>query len=273
MADKVCGICGKRLDFRTAKAKCVDGFVCKDCLNTADKSASLPDLGLNYLTLAIVEKAYLAGKEVEAEEHALVAAENMKREEHIAVIRQFQPTDNYAQAQFDDRTRRMIATERLRISPSALDYQIFSYDQIVGWEIVEAYGTVTEDGIDRAIVGGLLAGEAGAIVGAVTRKSINACTYLGIKITVRDYVKPCILVPFIVTATDIRGPLYSAASVTARQLTGKLELIVRKREEDSRESVVNPGIVDEILRLKELLDAGVLTQEEFEAAKRKAVGL
>lgn len=273
MAEKVCNICGKKLNLRTGKAKCVDGFICNDCLGTARKSSSLPDLGTNYLTLALVEKAYLDGKEVEAEEQALIDAENKKREEHIALIRQFEPTDDFVQVRFDDRTSRMIATECFKVSPSALDYQMFSYDQIVGCEVVENFGTVTEEGIDRAIVGGLLAGEAGAIVGAVTRGSTNACTYLGVNITLKDYVKPCILVPYITFATDIRGPVYLASSTTARQLTAKIELILQKREEDSQGNATNPGIVDEILRLKELLDEGILTQEEFEAAKRKAVGL
>lgn len=273
MAEKICGICNKKLDFRTEKSKCADGFVCKECLYTAKKDPSFPDFEMRYITYTMIKRSYQVGEEIEAELRAAKEEEDRRRREQLEVIAHFKPTDDFIQAQFDDRSRQMIASECLKSSRMAQDYKLFSYDQIVGYEIIESYGTRTEDVVDRAIMGGLLAGGAGAVVGAATGKSEGVCEYLGVQVTLKDYEKPCIFVPFIKDAVSISGFIYKTNSTAARQMASKIALILQRREEESREGVANPGIADEIIRLKELFDAGILTQEEFEAAKRKAVGL
>lgn len=54
---------------------------------------------------------------------------------------------------------------------SDMTYDIIKYGELLSCEILENNSTVMKGGVGRAVVGGIIAGGAGAIVGANTRKS------------------------------------------------------------------------------------------------------
>ncbi|WP_370043659.1 SHOCT domain-containing protein [Lysinibacillus sp. RC79] len=56
----------------------------------------------------------------------------------------------------------------------------------------------------------------------------------------------------------------------------KLSLLIVAEEEETTQSTVTPSSVtavptDDLIKLKELMDVGVLTQEEFEAKKKTTI--
>lgn len=52
------------------------------------------------------------------------------------------------------------------------------------------------------------------------------------------------------------------------------ELLMKRQEETKVSSAnANHGSTDELKKLKELFDAGIITQEEFDAKKKQLLGL
>lgn len=66
------------------------------------------------------------------------------------------------------------------------------FNSIVDCELIENGGVIAQGGVGRAIVGGVLAGGAGAVVGAATRKSHDIVSELSVRIVTKDVLNPMI---------------------------------------------------------------------------------
>lgn len=135
------------------------------------------------------------------------------------------------------------------------------------------------------VYGGALFGGVGAIVGAQTRKSQNIVDSLYIRLTLKSTGMRKIV--FISTETDRDGVFYSMEQKNADKVISELDLIMAKNQEvpqpvlqvqtqlapptpppaQTEQQVVS--VADELLKLKQLLDMGVLTDEEFNQQKQK----
>lgn len=139
-------------------------------------------------------------------------------------------------------------------------------------------------GIGRAIVGGALFGDVGAIVGAQTRKSQNVVDSLYIRLTLKSSGMKKIT--FINSSTDRNGFIYKTERKSADEVLSELDLILAENQSAAIRETAQPQpvsvsvqqpqseqsptlIADELLKLKQLLDMGVLTQEEFDQQKQK----
>ena len=143
------------------------------------------------------------------------------------------------------------------------------YEIKVDNEIVVTSKTKTKKGAGKAIAGGLLFGEAGAIAGAVAGNSKSTTTesqkeihHYTLVLKVNDMMKPS----FVIELPSLE---------VAEEVTATLMLLCNQTEE---EAVVEtpkepkPVVTDkyeELKKLKELLDAGIITQEEFDAKKKE----
>lgn len=129
---------------------------------------------------------------------------------------------------------------------------------------VESYtlNTVTaktsNNGIKRAIIGGVLAGSTGAVIGAVTAKQTTTSeahsaerfhVHFQFKNEAKDYWI------YLQDTNEVNLLLQCVAQV--------------QREE--RPQVSSP--VDELRKYKELLDDGIITQQDFDAKKKQLLGL
>lgn len=92
-----------------------------------------------------------------------------------------------------------------------LPQNLYDYSDVVSMELLEDGRTINKGGIGRAIVGGALFGGAGAVVGAVTRKSKDVCKNLQVKVTVRDMNNPTVLITFINKSTKKDSATYKKA--------------------------------------------------------------
>ena len=117
---------------------------------------------------------------------------------HDSVIKDFKVTlDICPSAKFNDDTRQMILADHIFVYVTSdpqnkrpENYTLFSYDQIVSFELLENGESVASGGIGRAALGGMLFGGVGAIVGASTRSYKSVCEELKVKVTVKDYKEP-----------------------------------------------------------------------------------
>ncbi len=153
--------------------------------------------------------------------------------------------------------------------------QIYSYSDIVNFELLEDGDSVASGGLGRALVGGVLFGGAGAIVGGVTgkKKSKGICTSLKLKITVNDMNNPAVYINFIETKTKKDGFVYKEIAKQAQECLSSFQLICdRQKSERENTGNSNSSVADEIKKFKGLLDEGVITQEEFDKKKSELLG-
>lgn len=161
-----------------------------------------------------------------------------------------------------------------------------TFGGLVSFELYENSAVLQKGGVGRALVGGALFGSTGAIVGAVTRKSQNVVDSLYIRLTLKSGMEK---ITFINSPTDRNGLFYKMSRESADAVMSELELIMAEnrdlamQEALSQETPPSPPpvqpsapadqsptlIADELLKLKQLLDMGVLTEDEFNQQKQK----
>lgn len=155
---------------------------------------------------------------------------------------------------------------------------IFAYENLLSFELLEDGQSITKGGLGRAVAGGLLFGGVGAIVGGVTggKKSKGICNSMKLRISFKNAHTDVVYIDFILTETKTNGFIYKAAQDNAQKCITVLETI-----NDANQSVVNQSTysnqsvssADEIIKFKNLLDQGIITQEEFDAKKKELLGL
>lgn len=194
------------------------------------------------------------------------------KERNQALIDNFKPTSKVGMLSFDDGTQTFI------ISKSKTQQDLYYYNQIVDFELLEDGESITKGGLGRAVVGDLLFGVGGAIVGAITgaKKTKSICKSLQIKITLRNSFKQTEYLHFINTETKTDSSIYKTAYKSAQDALSALQLAVDKVDNNSSGTPVVQQTIssaDELLKFKQLLDMGAITQEEFDTKKKQLLGL
>jgi hypothetical protein len=150
---------------------------------------------------------------------------------------------------------------------------ILEYEIRVDNEVVITSKTKSKKGVGKALVGGALFGGAGMIAGAVagngkskTSQSQKEIHHYMLVLKVNDIITPSFVIelPSLQTAEEVAATLEIIC-----QFENKIE------ENDELESDKNNSHLDkfdEIKKYKELLDVGIITQEEFENKKKKLLG-
>ncbi len=133
--------------------------------------------------------------------------------------------------------------------------------------ITESKGEIKKKGVvKRSIVGGLLFGPAGAIIGGATAKE---------KTNVQAQTRQEIIRTLVVTREDPYKPVlrFSYDANLEKKLRDILAQNKAKQIENTVtyiEQTETPNLIaDELIKLKGLVDQGILSQEEFEKQKEK----
>ncbi len=244
MARKTCVSCRNKLGFFTNKVNIRDGTVCTKCLNIA---------GLGQL-----ERPSTYSKN---ELNDLIMS-------RVSLVQGFSPTRKVGSyIQIDD------THKAFKIGSS-----IFAFSNLLSFELLEDGETITKGGLGRAVAGGILFGGVGAIVGGVTggKKSKGVCSSMRIKITLRNCHRTMVHISFIMGKTKTSSFVYKTAQASAQECLSALQIISDSHQSEMVAQTTNqssPSVADEILKFKELLDDGIVTQEEFETKKKQLLGL
>lgn len=172
------------------------------------------------------------------------------------------------------------------------DDKIFRWESVRSFELMEDDSQVVGGGVGMALVGGAFFGGAGAVAGSIVggKKTKKTCDSLVLKINLNDFDHPCVIVTYISKTTKKTSNDYKKAFSAAQQTVSCLEMIVEQvgKEEAANAPAPEPtkmvvehvnatpsvdDPVEKVKKLKELLDMGVLTQEEFDAKKKELLGL
>ncbi|MCC3645838.1 SHOCT domain-containing protein [Cytobacillus oceanisediminis] len=171
--------------------------------------------------------------------------------------------------------------------------EIYSYKEILETEIVEDGKTITgtsrSSQIGGAIIGGVLAGGAGAVIGGLGGKktSEQEINKIDLKVIVNNTKSPVKYINFLTAdEIDIDGkpfpikkdnPKYKSAMSSINHWHSLLSLLIKETEpinlvkplEEQVSVPKNLSIADELKKLSELLSQGILTEEEFNKQKQK----
>ena len=140
---------------------------------------------------------------------------------------------------------------------------IYSFDEVAGYESDapdDLTVTETKGGIGRAVIGAAVAGPVGAIVGAATaktetRKGSRSKENVSIRFTLP------------LGETGLTTTVYPGG------MTAFLKRCKVSQEKPRVTDQVTSSTADELLKFKQLLDMGAITEAEYNAKKAQLLGL
>ena len=142
--------------------------------------------------------------------------------------------------------------------------KIRNFNEVIDYELVVNDNTVKGKGaFSRAVAGGLLFGGVGAVAGASTAKRVTVVTALYINVYLKDGTLERI--NFINTATKADSFTYN----TMKDCAEKASAMIADNESKNASPASTISAADEIAKYKKLLDDGAITEEEYNAKKKK----
>ena len=177
---------------------------------------------------------------------------------------------------FDDEHKWFVLPQGTFTSKIDKSY-VFKYQDLLDFEVLEDGTSITKGGFGKALVGGAIFGLAGAIAGGSSKQTKQVCNKLQVKITTRNIDRPVVYIDLINTEFKKDGFVYKQASKSVQEILSKFQLIVDQLESESNDTntSASAGVstADEIKKIKELLDMGAITQEEFDRKKSELLNM
>ena len=156
---------------------------------------------------------------------------------------------------------------------------LFNYEDIVDYELTIDDEQVAKGGLGSAVAGGVMFGGVGAIVGSnVGKKTTNSIIKsMQIRISLNHPCETQIIIAF-ETKGGIKagGYDYNKFKAEADNTFSFLDSLCAKAKAAASATPSQPSAAssaDEILKFKNLLDSGIISQEEFDAKKKQLLGL
>lgn len=118
---------------------------------------------------------------------------------------------------------------------------------------------------------------AGAIVGSTTRKSKNIVSNLSVRIVTNELDEPLYNLELITHQIDINNPmyanLYKLAMQFANNVYATIQAIINDNNSNNKFQTIqednSSNGLEQLEKIAELKEKGIITKEEFEEAKKK----
>lgn len=180
----------------------------------------------------------------------------------------------------DEKNQQICILESDNLKPN----RFFSYKDLLSVELIEDGETVTStirsSQIGGALIGGIALGGIGAVIGGLSgkTKSSEKVEKIILRVIVNDTKNPLHEVYFLNSEEGIskKSSQYPAAMKKARHWHSLIEVLIKRADMEDKENAVNNvihvsqnSIADEIKKLAELRDAGILGDVEFQQQKEK----
>ena len=176
---------------------------------------------------------------------------------------------------------------------------VVNFADIIGVELIEDGSTVSKKSTTRtiggALVGGVLAGGAGTIVGGLSGNSTqkNKVSSLSVKILIRSMDNPALLITCfdsrtmttehkasIETEGKLESYIYKLGKQNADNIKDLVSVIIDRVDKNTAPTQIEEttkqsksiSVADELLKLNELKEKGILSEEEFTLQKSKILG-
>ncbi|MBQ5692806.1 MAG: hypothetical protein IIV72_05090 [Alistipes sp.] len=149
------------------------------------------------------------------------------------------------------------------------------FSDILSVELIQDSNIVSKkslsDTIGRSIIGGALAGNAGAIIGGTTSKSSNQdiCKLLQCIVTIRDIQEPTLNITLCNSKEGIKDVKQSDVYKQALLLMNTFSVIIDSCSQSPKEA--STSICTELNNLVKLKEQNILTEEEFLILKHRLI--
>ena len=247
----ICGIEKGKFARSLTGAKTCDGYICSKCVEQMQ-----PQYGwINFSSLT---------------KHK--AIEHIKKKQlDKEIFTNLTPTASVGKYFYVFGDKRLWACDVWQNNAIAPD--LFSFDDIINYEYLEDGTTITRGGLGTAAVGGLLFGGVGAIVGGTWgKKQKGVINKISVRISTRLVDAPHIEIVLLNEESKKGGFLATNSKEKAMEILSLLDQITQSTISLPED---NPSfsVADEIMKFKNLLDSGIITQEEFEEKKKQLLGI
>ncbi len=253
-----CSICGNGI---TGKAKLRDGIrICKTCVSRAlinNGSISMMNMQdfINHLEYRNINWKLL--KSFEAT-HVLATSRNQSYMLHADA-------------------NKGIWYHAMRGDVSNIP--IYRFSEIITYELVEDGYSIAKGGTGRAIAGGLLFGGVGAIVGGVTgkRKTKTTVNSMKLMVSINNKYSNHLEIDFLYRTGEIKtgSGQYKVVKNLATSVVSLFDFMsANGKQAIAQQSITQQApqrvdVADLIFKLKTLLDAGAITQQEYDEKKKE----
>ena len=163
--------------------------------------------------------------------------------------------------------------------------RVCSYKDLLSSEVFEDGATLTKtvraSQIAGALIGGLALGGVGAIIGGLSGKTRTSgkVKKVSLRLAVNDTKNPLHDVNFLNIETKKDGFLYKDAMLQARHWHGLIEVLIKRADMEDKTNVKDgppqvewSSVADEIKKLADLHESGILSNEEFQQQKARLIG-
>lgn len=180
------------------------------------------------------------------------------------------------------------ASKQIAFKEGSGSIRKYTYSDIIGCEVIEdGETTYRKSGtLGRAVVGGIIAGGAGAIIGGVTAKGHESkeVKTVDFKLLLRDTNNPSFRIRFfdaweetartkksVKHSDSVYGPILRKAIDDLNTWKETIEVIIDQEDRKAGHMSVSQqtSLSDELLKLDDLRSKGILTQAEFEQQRAK----
>ena len=158
--------------------------------------------------------------------------------------------------------------------------KVYSFKDIISYEVYENGNSKIQGRAGSALIGGALFGLGGLVVGSSMSRGISEkCNDLKLIIHIKDSHNPQITISYFKAAQcDKSSWIYRKKIENLHEVCSTLEYIVNARTLEeaistSSQIVDQKSSKEQLQEFKEMLDDGLITQEDYEQKKKQILGL
>ena len=231
---ETCSLCGGKVSM-LGKLQVTDGVVCGACrAKCSPLATSLPLMTVKQISDHIQE-----------------------RDRNAVAYKSFSPTDRVGNYLMIDRRAQTWCSPCL----DKKNPDLFPFSDILDFELVEDGVSITKGGLGSAIVGS-----------GIGKKQKDMVNRMAVVINMRNPLVSKVEIPLITAETKRGGLTHKSSKQLGEQIVALLSVIVDSQRHTSAQHGAGSS-ADELLKFKQLLDAGAITQDEYDAKKKEILGL
>jgi len=244
---KICIVCGGKIGMLSMKTP--DGFLCSNCMKKHKDSSGLVK-GLKEIETGFKATKSILGK------------------------------DQNSGIEIDIKLKKICMIKSIGIG--SYDRKIYDYKDVLSSEIFENGDSVIKSNrvsqIGGAILGNLIIGPIGAIIGGLSGKkeSSDIVNRIDLRVVVNNIENPSYIINISNTPINKKSSMYESLIGVANEWHNTLDIIIKQADEDDKKkqpTASSVSIADELKKMAELKEKGIISDIEFQEHKKKLLNL